>query len=418
MRAWPIRRWDVGLLALGLVVAVVVRAILLPTDGFRDDLDRFAQWVQLVAIEPLGHAYRTENNFGPLITLIYWLLGVVQPAFASATDASDPAVRIALKLPGVVADFGIALSVGWLLRDRPRWAIVAAVGVLLAPAIVYTSTWWGQWDSIWVLAGLAAAILALNGRPVLAAIVLAGALMAKPQAIVLLPPFAAFAWARFGRREVLLAGAALLVTVAVLWVPFVADGGIGDFVRNVAQLQGGLYAVLSLRAWNLWWILQSSAGGGQFVADGTGLVGPISPRWIGYGLVILLEILIMRAVLRSPAKGGLLLGLAASVLVCFTFLTAMHERYLYGALVFLAPLIPDRRILGAWLVLNLVAFLNLLAAAPPTAAIRQALPIDGSVGLLGAATIVGLAVVVMWLLVAGGEREADDVGAASPAMSP
>ena len=154
------------------------------------------------------------------------------------------------------------------------------------------------------------------------------------------------------------------------------------------------------------------------VADATGLVGPISPRWIGYGLVILLEILIMRAVIFSPTRRGLLLGLAASVLVCFTFLTAMHERYLYGALVFLAPLIPDIRILMIWLVINFVAFLNLLAAAPPTPTVRQALPIDGPIGLLGAATMVGLAALVMWLLVAERERDVDGVGAASPAIPP
>ncbi len=50
----------------------------------------------------------------------------------------------------------------------------------------------------------------------------------------------------------------------------------------------------------------------------------------------------------------------------------MHERYAYAALVFLALLLPDRRILALWIVLGVAVTLNLLAAAPPTPEIGRA----------------------------------------------
>jgi Gpi18-like mannosyltransferase len=393
-----LRPFDLVALALGLLVAVVVRAVLLPASGLRGDLDLFASWAHALATTPLGQAYRTDLNFPPVMAYVYWIVAHAQPGFASATNAAEPAIRIALKFPAILADAGLVAGVAWLLRDRPRLAIVAALGVALSPAIVYDSAWWGQTDSIYVLAGLVAAILAIGGRPNLAAMALAVALMTKPQALAFLPPFAAWAWARLGPRRAFRAGLVALATVLVLWLPFLIDGGPAAFLATVARLQGQDFAVLSLRAWNPWWILQTWAGGGQFLADGGALLGPLSPRILGIAMVGLLELLIVRAIARRPTQASLLLSLAASVLVCFTFLTAMHERYAYAAIVFLAPLLADRRILAMWLALSIAVALNLLAAIPPTREIAGALPVDGLAGLVGSAAVAIVTIATVLLL--------------------
>jgi Gpi18-like mannosyltransferase len=410
-----LRLIDVAALGLGLLVAITVRAVLLPTSGLRGDLDLFASWAHALATAPLGQAYRTDLNFPPVMAYVYWIVGHAQAGFASATDAGDPAIRIALKLPAVLADAGLAAGVAWLLLDRPRLAIVAALGVGLSPAIVYVSAWWGQTDSLYALAGLVAAILAIGGRPNLAAVALAVALMTKPQALVFLPPFAAWAWARFGASHAIRAGLVAVATGLVLWFPFLVDGGPAAFLATVARLQSQDYAVLSVRAWNPWWILQTWAGGGQFLADGGALPGPLSPRILGVVMVGLLELVIVRAIARRPTPASLLLGLGASVLVSFTFLTAMHERYDYAAIVFLVPLLADRRVLAAWLVLSIAVALNLLAAIPPTREIAGALSVDGLAGLIGstAITIVTIAsVMLLWSRPADGRTEAEDVGEA------
>ena len=43
----------------------------------------------------------------------------------------------------------------------------------------------------------------------------------------------------------------------------------------------------------------------------------------------------------------------------------MHERYAYGALIFLLLLIPERRIAWLYLAFSVVFTLDLLSAAPP-----------------------------------------------------
>ena len=78
-----------------------------------------------------------------------------------------------LKLPAVLADFGLAACVAWILREKPVWAGVGAVAVLLHPATWYVSAWWGQYESVYVLAALLAVLFAVGGRDGFAAAALA-----------------------------------------------------------------------------------------------------------------------------------------------------------------------------------------------------------------------------------------------------
>jgi hypothetical protein len=156
--------------------------------------------------------------------------------------------------------------------------------------------------------------------------------------------------------------------------------------------------VLSLRAWNVWWILQVVAAGGQFASDTTAVLGPITFRHIGYVLTGLLELVVFIAVLRDPRPRTLILGLAASTLTAFCFLTTMHERYAYGALVFLMLLLVERPIRALAIGFGIVFTLNLLAAVPQTPAIAELLPVDGALSLAGSVAMLAFTVLCLWLL--------------------
>jgi len=400
----PGRRWtsrEIAALGVGLLGAAVLRLVLLPTIGLRDDTDQFAGWIHELATGlPLGQAYTMDLTFGPVMTYLFWLMGQLQPAFQTATDASDPLVRATIKLPASVADLAIALVVAWLLRDRPRAAIAAALAIAFVPVTWFVSAWWGQFESIYALFGLLAAAAALSGRPLLAGVALGLAISTKPQALPFLLPFAAWLLARFGWRGAARAAIGGLAAVVVAWLPFVADGGPAAYLRNIAFYQDGDFAVMSLRAWNPWWILQSSAAGDAFLPDNVAILGPLTARMIGYGLAAALSLSVAALVLRARTAHGLLLGAAAGVLVAFLALTTMHERYSYAALVFLVPLLADRRIAAAWTVLAVVTFANYLAAIPVVPGDPPLLPIDGPLGIAGSAVTIGVATVVIGLLAA------------------
>ena len=372
----------------------------MPQPGLAGDVDDFLAWARAINADGLGRAYDQPISFPPVLPWIWWLLGSVAPGLLNATP-NDPTALVLIKLPATIADLGIAAIVGWALRDRPGWAVIAVLGVLLHPAIAYVSGLWAQFESVYVLPILVAWVLAARGRPGWAAVAVAVSLMTKPQALPLIIPFAAWFLATGGWRGAVRAAAIGLATIALLWIPFVAASGPARYLGNLADYSS-LFSVLSLRAWNPWWILQSAAGGGDFVADGVAIVGPITLRWLGIGIAGILELLVFLWVWRRPTAQALAWGIASAALIAFVGLTEMHERYAYPALIFLMVLFPDRRAVALWVTLGIVYTLNLVAAVPPTPDIGAAIPVDGWLGIAG--SLVMTAVMVGTLVGLGAAR--------------
>jgi Gpi18-like mannosyltransferase len=287
--------------------------------------------------------------------------------------------------------------VAYALRERPRWAAIGFAAVLLHPVVFYVSAWWGQYESIFMLSGLGAVVAAINGRNGLAAGLVAVSLMTKPQAIPFIVPFAAWFWASGGIREVARAAVIGIGVVAVLWIPFLADGGPIGYLDNIRQYSSGVFAIASLRAWNPWWLLQEAAAHGDFIRDDVAFLGPFALRHIGYAVTAFFSAAIGLAIIRDPRPERLILGLAASVLTFFTFMTQMHERYAYAAVILLLLVLYDRRAYVLWLVLGAVLALNLASAAPATALIQRTLPPSGPISVVGSIVLTGCTVVALWL---------------------
>ena len=370
--------------------------MLLPLQGLAGDIDDFRLWTRAIADHGLGRAYDQTVSFPAVMPWIWWLLGSLAPAVRSTVP--DDATALALmKLPATLADLGIAALVGWSLRERSVVAVVAALAILLHPAVIYVSGLWGQYESLYVLPLLGAWPLLRGGRPGWAAVLIAVGLMTKPQALPLLVPFAAWYLRREGLAGSLRAAVTGAVTVVLLWAPFLAASGPANYLDNLASYTSQ-FAVLSLRAWNPWWILQSLAGGNDFIADTSPIAGPVTLRWIGAGLALIGELVVFAWVWRRPTATGLAWGLAAASLVAFCALTTMHERYAYAALVFLLLAWPNPLAVGTWVLASVAITLNLLAAVPPNGPPGSLVPIGGAVGIAGsvamstvlATTLVGL----------------------------
>ena len=340
-------------------------------------LDQFAGWVHHIAVDGLPNLYQDNPagpvTFGPVMGYVWGVLAAIQPAFQTATDASDPLIRAYLKAPASLADLGLAALVAFALRARPRWAVLGAIAVLFVPAVPYVSAWWGQYESIFVLSGLAATLLAMHGRNGLAAALVAVALLTKPQALAFVVPFAAWFWAsgygqgggwRGGVLALVRAGLIGLAVAVVLWLPFLPDGP-ATYLANLGHYQNEVFNILSLRAWNAWWLVQEAAAGGGFIADDVAFLGPLTLRHVGYLVTAVVSAAIAIAIVLDPRPRTLALGVVASVLAIFAFMTQMHERYAYAALIELVLLLPEARMRWLWIAFAVVFTLNLVAAIPP-----------------------------------------------------
>lgn len=413
-----IERWsrrEIVALAGVVLAGIAIRLALLPTEGLRADTDQFTGWVHSIATNGLGTLYGPQAagpvTFGPVMAYVWAVLAAIQPAFRTATDASDPLIREVMKLPATLGDIGLGLLVAYALRARPGWAVLGAAAILLHPAVIDVSAWWGQYESIYLLSALAALLLATSGRHGLAAAAIAVSLMTKPQALPLLLPMAAWFWATGGWRGLVRAMLIGAVASAALWLPFIGAGGPADYLGNLGAYQGGIFNILSLRAWNAWWLVQQVAAGGGFIRDDATLIGPLTLRTLGYGVALLLDLAVAAMVARDPQPRTLILGLAASVLVFFSVATQMHERYAYGALVFLGLLIAEPPARWLAVAFGAVFTLNLLAAIPPTPEIDRWLPVAGPLGLAGSIAMLAITSVVLWMLAT---PRTDRVGAPVP----
>jgi hypothetical protein len=414
-RAGP-RVRPVAVLTLGFLAAVSVRLALLPGFVLLGDLDQYARWAHRLATDlPFGAAYRQDFSYMPVLVGMFGALARLVPVFQTAGDASDVAARMALKVPSLLGDLAIAAGLLAVLGKRPRHAVTATLAVLLVPATWYLGAWWGQVDSVYVALCLWAAILASRDRLWLFACVLGLAMMTKPQALFMVAPFAGYAIGRWGVRRAGLVGLAALAVALLTWLPFVPYGGIADYLRNLDYYQNNQYPILSVRAWNPWWLLQGAIGGDRFVLDSAPVIGPFTPRLLGIVATALGELLVFAAVRRRATPERLFLGLAAATLVAFCMMTSMHERYAFAALVLLAPLLDRRPIQLVWGVLAVAISLNVVAAAPP-GEIGPIIPLGGPVGVGGSVAMIVGTIVVCWVLI--GDRSDRGAALGSPALEP
>ena len=399
-------RW---LLIAAVLLGLAVRVVLLPARGYEGDMEQFVAWTQHIAAAGLPNAYDQPISFGPVMAYIWAFLAAIDPAILRPEAANDPAVRVVMKLPAVLADFGLAGCAWYVLRDRPRWAAITAAAVLGVPVTWLLSSWWGQYDSIYLVFAALAYLLAVRGRDPWAVVAMTLAVMAKPQAIPLVVPLAAWIVVRPKPRSctgVSAAGVPLfagliwvaLVTTVLLWLPFLAADGPANYVAALAGYQAENYGFVSNNAWNLWWPIQEIIGGGAFVPDDTAILGPLTYRVAGYVVTAVALIVVGAAVFRRPTSRQLLLGMAAASLVAFSFLTTMHERYAYAGVVLLLFLLDDRRL--RWLALGLATALTFdLLAGASARFVRPAPMLSGPIGLAGSAVMVGATLLVVAELV-------------------
>ncbi|MEX1172007.1 MAG: hypothetical protein WEG56_05270, partial [Chloroflexota bacterium] len=91
------------ILVFAFAIGIEIRLNLIASEGFRDDLDQFVGWVHHIASNGMGNLYGETDagpvTFGPVMAYIWSVLAAVQPAFATVTDASDPAIRALMKAP-------------------------------------------------------------------------------------------------------------------------------------------------------------------------------------------------------------------------------------------------------------------------------------------------------------------------------
>src|SRR6266511_762094 len=283
------------------VVALLVRALLAPHFGFYGDLRLFRMWAERLAdVGP--HKFYIRGQFAdypPGYLYILWLMGKLSAA---------PGYLL-LKLPAIFADLALAWLAGTLAARiapaslKERWPVLTlvAASVLFNPAVIALSAVWGQVDAVPAAFVLGSLVLLFTG----------------PRALS--RELAAFA----------------LFALAIAMKP----------------QSGFVYPVTSANAFNLWGAVGFWRSDSNYrIVGALALVaGVVYVLWRAH-----------RALERGAHEGRVLTAAAAIVsLLAYTFLTRMHERYMFLALAALAPLVFIRPLRWALAGLSGLFILNL-----------------------------------------------------------
>lgn len=329
-------------------VALLIRLSTIGSRGFTDDYLELVRWAEgMVAYGPWAFY---ERYGGPSVAPNYpamlyplWLLGAL-------LDGS--ALRDAVKGLAIPFDLGIGLVLYRMVRRTAPQpiALLAAAVYLLNPAVIIDGPYWGQVDAAGTLVLLLALWAAADGRYGWAGALSMLAGLFKPQfgvmAIVVVVAVLFVALQRRDWRPPVLAAAGAMAAYAIIAFPLRL--GPLQLLGNMRE-QAGFFPFTSLYGLNPWAVLV-----GFNVPDAPyALAGLLL---FGLGMALALAHLWRRQDLAALLAAALFVTLAGYFLP-----TRVHERYLFGAMVFLAPFAAIRaRLLLPYLVMSVIFSIGLL----------------------------------------------------------
>ncbi|MCI6267623.1 MAG: phospholipid carrier-dependent glycosyltransferase [Clostridiales bacterium] len=323
-----------GLLLAALLLRVALSACVA---GYGVDMGCFGAWASRMAAVGPANFYEEGYfcDYPPAYMLVLGALGGLANLFGLSFGTMGG--EMLLKTVPIFCDILLALAV-FLVTDRAvgrRPALGMAALMALNPAYIITGACWGQIDSVLAVLLVALLLLARRGKWQAAIPMFALAVLAKPQA-GLLVPLGVAALLRDAvkeketRKPIALGLLGGVLVTAVIVLPFSANQSSPLWIvdKYVETLSSYAYATLSTG--NLMFLL-----GGNWTPNDQAVLGPITYGQLGMALMVLSFAFGIVVYLRGTGRKRLLLASAATMQLVFVLGSKMHERYILPALALL-----------------------------------------------------------------------------------
>lgn len=310
------------------------------------DLITFQLWSLDLIRYGFSNFYQIEHSIYPpgflyvlwaVGKIYYWLIG--HNVLISA--------ELMFKLPSIAADSlnGILIYLIGRRFTTEKGALIAAGVALFNPAFFINSTYWGQIDGFVSFFLLASFYLLIRGNLWFSAIMIGVCQVIKPYAVISLPIFLLYLHLKkVSPRRLIAYFLIFTFTVIALFIPF-NTGNIFWFIAE--RYSAGLeeWPAATSNAFNFWAAISIMGYGFmEKVTDTVVFLGLSYRIWgtlIFGGVYLGLLIFFVKNFKRVSDSLVLLVSLVAlSYWAMFLFLTRMHERHFYFALVFLTLLLP------------------------------------------------------------------------------
>jgi len=344
------RSWNsdkVFLIFGAIVVAIALRLYLLKFPGYSFDIGTFLSWADSVSQIGIVKIYSgaVAIDYPPLIPLISsWWMNLI----GSLNLNNVYGFKL---LPTLAELILTVMAVFFALRSNTKYKYLFVAFVIVQPATAFVTSAWGQVDAIMTLL-VVLAFLVIPKNQYASSLILALAILVKPQAAIAV--FVYLLWILF-KRGVLEFFVQLLVGtgfIALIGFIFMQKGG--NFLP-ILWGSASRYPYVSMNAFNFWWMLY---GPQSFsLGDGGGLISAKVQGFAMFAAFLAPAIYYLKN--KAKDMAGLFLATSYFYLVFFTFLTQMHERYLYPAVALLPfAVLSHKRAPAIYFVLSITLLVN------------------------------------------------------------
>jgi len=366
-----------------LILAFLIRFVFLPLI-YHGDV-QVTYWWGKFAVDFNLTGYYDWLNFGgygrpdqPMINILYckwirhfyeflykalWFINIKIPPFPSTvmTWYEKHGNQTLLKLPMIFADLGIVYLSYFYFKSKKQLKKALQISSFLAiyPPLIYNSAIWGSGDSIVNLLGLVSLFLLINKKYFLSQLLLLLSIYYKPSLIMLGPLFAIiYIKNKPSIKNIIVTILTSLLFVHLISLPFYPKQYFPIFwninIMTTKILPGCMHQLTS-NAMNLWSLIY----GLKPRLDEMQITPLTTARQFSFFLTLLIHLRLYFNLYKKYSNKRILLTWVNLSLVTFTFLTRMHERYTFPALIPLTILcFQDKSYLKYLTIITITHMLN------------------------------------------------------------
>jgi len=257
----------------------------------------------------------------PPVWLLFLALALLAAPDSLATNQmADPAWRLAMKTPIIIADLAVGILLYWSLPSSRPVKLLFAVLWLFNPMVWYNSAVFGQFDAIPAAFLVASIILIEKGYDRVGFAVLALAIMTKQHTLLPVVIMILSLARSLPRRRLLEDCGIALALIVVISIPFVVTGNILAYLKAFfLPGQGAFYQYPLVYAFG---------GVGALVTYIHDTLGWETARYLNTGIVLLGLSLIVCCFFTWTRRIGLLRGALVGYLLFIAFFYRINYQYL------------------------------------------------------------------------------------------
>lgn len=294
----------------------------------------------------------------------FWFFNVNIPAFPSKFMQwyFENGNQVLLKLPMIIADIGIIYIVYKYVLDnfhQHKAKLVAVILSLFIP-LLYNSAVWGSGDSVINLFGLLTIYFVYKKRYTLSALLFITSVLYKSSLLIWLPIILTILLKnKPNLKSIILTLIVSLIYLYIICYPFVplnTDVFVWFIQIMTTKILPGAMQQITVNAMNFWAIFYSLL---PQRLDEQLVFNLINHRQLSLIICLVLYTFINIKLYKNFTVENILLSLVNTTLVTFMFMTRMHERYTFPALIPLLILcFYNKKYINIFIILSTTHLLN------------------------------------------------------------